>query len=116
MPTSGPLAKPAQTPAFWRRRYGARGIARVESQRKGIHGTAPTVWAAGAGQAKIVYGLAGDHDTMRFRFPLRDPNYKKLVATRGLAATIGLGRHPASTDRLRRTRPSPPSVVGRSSH
>ena len=66
--------------------------AQVESQRKGIHGTAPTVWAAGAREARIVYGLAGDDGTMRFRFSLRDPVYKKLVSTPGLAATIVVDR------------------------
>jgi len=49
---------------------------------------APTLWAHRAGKDKIVYGLPGDDGTMRFRFPLRDPNYKKLVATPGLSATI----------------------------
>ena len=66
--------------------------AQVESQRRGIHGTAPTVWAAGAGQDKIRFGLPGHDGTMRFGFSLRDPSYKKLVSTSGLAATIVVDR------------------------
>ena len=58
----------------------------------GIHDTAPTVWAAGAGQDRICFGLPGDDGTMRFRFSLRDPVYKKLVSTPGLAATIVVDR------------------------
>lgn len=55
--------------------------AQVEDQQAMIP-RAPALWAHRAGKDKIVYGLPGDDGTMRFRFPLRDPNYKKLVAAR----------------------------------
>jgi hypothetical protein len=56
--------------------------AQVEDQQAMIPG-APTVWAHGAGQDRIGFGLPGDDGTMRFRFSLRDPVYKKLVGTPG---------------------------------
>lgn len=46
------------------------------------------------------YGLPGD-GTMRFRFPLRDPNYKKLVATPGLSATMVVDRASSHIMRVR---------------
>jgi hypothetical protein len=53
----------------------------------------PRKWCAGgAGHDKIVFGLPGDDGTMRFRFSRGDPNYRKLVGTPGLAATIVVDR------------------------
>ena len=70
--------------------------AQVESHRRGMYGTAPTVWAAGAG-----FGLPGDDGTMRFGFSLGDPVYKKLVSTPGLAATIVVDRESSHIMRVR---------------
>jgi hypothetical protein len=72
--------------------WGEGHRAQVESERRRFHGTAPTVWARGAGQDRIALGLPGDDGTMRFRFSPGDPNYKKLVATPGLSATIVVDR------------------------
>jgi hypothetical protein len=65
---------------------GHRGQVRDLQSR--IGGTAPTVWAAGAGHDKVAFGLPGDDETLRFRFSPGDPNYRKLVNTPGLTARI----------------------------
>jgi hypothetical protein len=75
--------------------------AQVESERRGFYGTAPTVSAAGAGQAQIALGLPGDDGTIRFRFSRGDPNYQKLVSTPGLTATIVVDRSSSHIMRVR---------------
>jgi hypothetical protein len=84
------VVKPAQD---------ARGYAKVlwseghRAQVQGLQsGTVPTVWANGAGHDQIAFGLPGDDGTMRFHFPAADPNYRKLVSTPGLTASIVVDR------------------------
>jgi hypothetical protein len=66
--------------------------AQVQSLQMAPGDAAPTVWAAGAGHDRIAYGLPGDAETLRFRFSRGDPNYRKLVSTPGLTATVVVDR------------------------
>jgi hypothetical protein len=70
--------------------------AQLEDQQAMIP-RAPTVWAHGAGQDKIVYGLPGADGTLRFRFSLGDPVYRKLVSTPGSDRDVCRGPRAAAT-------------------
>jgi hypothetical protein len=52
----------------------------------------PTVWAAGAGQSKVSFGLPTDDGALEFRFAVGDPVYRELVSTPGLRARIVVDR------------------------
>jgi hypothetical protein len=52
-----------------------------------------TVWAAGAGQSQVAFGLPTDDDAaLEFRFHVGNPVYRKLVSTPGLRARIAIDR------------------------
>jgi hypothetical protein len=68
---------------------GVRAVAKAEASG---YGGAPTVWAAGAGQQQIAYGLPADGDALKFRFPRGDGVYTRLVSTPGLRATFVVDR------------------------
>ena len=74
---------------------GVRGLAEVlwADAIRAHTADAPTVWASACGQTKVAFGLPGDDGTtLRFRFPLRDPVYRKLVGTPGLRCVFTLDR------------------------
>jgi Type II/IV secretion system protein len=48
--------------------------------------------ASGGGESKIAYGQPGAGDVLKFRFSPGDPNYKQLVSTPCLRATIVVDR------------------------
>jgi hypothetical protein len=50
------------------------------------------VYAAGAGQTRVAYGLPTDEDdrALAFRFGIGDPVYRRLVSTVGLRARIAV--------------------------
>lgn len=54
--------------------------------------SAPTVWASGAGEDRISYGLPGRDGSLRFRFYRGEEIYMTLVSTVGLRAWITLDR------------------------
>jgi hypothetical protein len=51
-----------------------------------------TVWASGAGESQIAYGMPARDGAMRFRFHDEHPAYRKLVSTPGLRARIFVDR------------------------
>ena len=57
-----------------------------------MHGPVTTPSANGARQHQIAPGLPEDDGSLRFRFHVGDPVYKKLVSTPGLTATIVVDR------------------------
>jgi hypothetical protein len=75
----------------------ARPLARVlwaegiRAQVEAGYGRAPTVWAAGAGQDRVSFGLP-DGNALRFRFHRGHPVYKALVSTPGLSARFVVDR------------------------
>jgi hypothetical protein len=44
------------------------------------------VWAAGAGEAQVAFGLPAGSDALEFRFAIGDPVYRQVVSTPGLRA------------------------------
>jgi hypothetical protein len=67
-------------------RDGVRAQAAEASSHYG--GTAPTVWARGAGESHLAWGKPTDDGGMQFRFGIGHPAYKRLVSTPGLRATV----------------------------
>ena len=86
------VVRPTRDARGYAKALGSEGHRAQVEGLKTMGGPVPTVWAAGCGQSKIAYGLPGDDGTLRFRFPVGDPSYKKLVATPGLSATIVVDR------------------------
>src|SRR5688572_18618959 len=75
-----------RTPVAWRRCCEGHR-AQVEHERgQWANNSARTVFAAG------VLGLPGDDGSLRFRFYAGYPNYKRLVSTPGLGATVVVDR------------------------
>ena len=52
----------------------------------------PGVWATGAGQPRISFGLPTDDNALEFQFDGRDAVFRELVSTPGLRARIGVDR------------------------
>ena len=75
---------------WWRQ--GHQTLQRTERDRTG-----PTVWADGAGQRQIAFGLPGENATLRFHFPVSNGNtaYAALVSKPGLVATVEVDRDKA---------------------
>ena len=49
---------------------------------------APFLWAHGAGQTDIVFGVPGDNLMLLFHFPPGKDSYRELVSKPGLAAFV----------------------------
>jgi hypothetical protein len=63
------------------------------AEQKGWRSAVPTLWASGAGQTEIAYGVPGDNLSLRFHFPaVADSPYTKLVSQPGLSAFVTVDR------------------------
>ena len=91
------IVKPARSASGWAKAVWRDGVraqrdaARFPAQ-PGFPARAATVWAAGAGESRIAYGLPTDADdrALAFRFAVGDPVYRRLVSTVGLRARIAV--------------------------
>jgi hypothetical protein len=64
-------------------RDGVRAQARADSK---------TVWANGAGESRVAFGLPTADNALEFRFHVGDPVYRELVSSPGLHARIAVDR------------------------
>ncbi len=86
------VVKPAQSVRAYAKYLWSQGHRTMldDHHTRRIYGH-PTVWAHGNGQ-QLGYGPPDDAGGLRFRFYPGDPNYKALVSTPGLHATIVVDR------------------------
>jgi len=64
----------------------------VKAERVGWGSATPTVWAHGAGETNIAWGLPGDKLTLLFHFPAGKEVYTKLVSQPGLTCFVMVDR------------------------
>ena len=64
----------------------------VKAERVGWGSATPTLWAHGAGETNIAWGLPGDNLTLSFHFPAGKEVYTKLVSQPGLACFVMVDR------------------------
>jgi hypothetical protein len=64
----------------------------VKAERDGWGSATPTVWAHGAGETNIAWGLPGDNLTLSFHFPTGREVYTKLVSQPGLTCFVLVDR------------------------
>jgi hypothetical protein len=64
----------------------------VRAEKVGWSSDVPTVWAHGAGETDIAWGLPGDKLTLLFHFPAGKEVYTKLVSQPGLTCFVMVDR------------------------